>query len=95
MSLKGNLIAPDEDVATFSQHEIDERILGSKLVLVVEQMQIITVWLIKACLLLMYSRVTYVSQSRRYKSQAKRSEDLYCPNTRLSSVSLYMLQLAL
>lgn len=56
-----NLIAPGEDVASFSQHEIETRIYGSKLVLVVEQMQILTIWLVKTCLLLMYYRMTYVS----------------------------------
>lgn len=43
-----------------SQAEIDERIRGSKWVLVVEQMQIITIWTMKYCLLLMYNRLTYV-----------------------------------
>jgi hypothetical protein len=55
-----NLIAPVEDVSKFSQEEMDLRVYGSKLVLVVEQMQIVTVWLIKSCLLLMYNRMTYV-----------------------------------
>lgn len=53
-----NLIAPGEDTSRFSQDEIKQRVFGSKLVLVVEQMQIITVWLVKACLLLMYGRMT-------------------------------------
>ncbi|KAI0196986.1 hypothetical protein F4808DRAFT_297993 [Astrocystis sublimbata] len=39
--------------------EIERRIIGSKLVLVVEQTQILTIWLIKACLLFMYSRLTF------------------------------------
>lgn len=56
-----NLIAPHEDVSRFSAQEISQRIRGSKLVLVVEQMQCCTIWLVKACLLLMYKRMTYVS----------------------------------
>ena len=56
-----NLIAPGEDVNTFSQADRDERIYGSKLILVVEQMQCCTVWLVKACLLILYNRLTYVS----------------------------------
>lgn len=55
-----NLIAPGEDVSDFSQEDIDSRVFGSKLVLVVEQMQLVTVWLIKSCFLLMYNRMTYV-----------------------------------
>jgi hypothetical protein len=53
-----NLIAPGEDVSRFTEKEIQDRVFGSKLVLVVEQMQIITVWLVKACLLIMYHRMT-------------------------------------
>lgn len=53
-----NLIAPDEDVSQFSAQEIANRVKGSKMVLVVEQMQILTIWIVKACLLLMYRRMT-------------------------------------
>jgi hypothetical protein len=55
-----NLIPPGDDVSTYSQAERDTRIFGSKLVLVVEQMQLITVWLVKSCLLIMYNRMTLV-----------------------------------
>lgn len=53
-----NLLYPGEDISQFSSDEIDKRIFGSKMVLVVEQMQCITIWLVKACLLLMYHRLT-------------------------------------
>ncbi|KAF2118293.1 hypothetical protein BDV96DRAFT_381896 [Lophiotrema nucula] len=53
-----NLIAPTDDPSRFSAAEINHRVYGSKLVLVVEQMQILTVWLVKACLLLLYNRMT-------------------------------------
>ncbi|KAI1839469.1 hypothetical protein JX266_014320, partial [Neoarthrinium moseri] len=52
-----NLIDPN-DLAVFTSDSIAERTYGSKLVLVVEQMQIATVWLIKSCLLIMYGRLT-------------------------------------
>ncbi|KAK6063209.1 ubid family decarboxylase [Seiridium cupressi] len=52
-----NLIDPD-NAPQLTDADIAERIYGSKLVLVVEQMQIITVWLIKVCLLIMYARLT-------------------------------------
>lgn len=55
-----NLIPPGDDVSDYSAAEIRSRIYGSKLVLVVEQMQILTIWLIKACLLIMYNRMTMV-----------------------------------
>ncbi|KAH8732733.1 hypothetical protein GQ44DRAFT_765814 [Phaeosphaeriaceae sp. PMI808] len=60
-----NLLPPGVDVSKFSTEEIDGRIYGSKLVLVVEQMQILTIWLIKACLLIMYKRMTTVLPQHR------------------------------
>lgn len=53
-----NLIPEGQDVSKFSEQEISSRIYGSKLVLVAEQMQIVTIWLIKTCLLIMYNRMT-------------------------------------
>ncbi|KAK7421157.1 hypothetical protein QQZ08_010087 [Neonectria magnoliae] len=52
-----NLIDPDDDTE-LTPSNIRERIVGSKWVLVVEQMQIITIWTTKSCLLLMYNRLT-------------------------------------
>ncbi|KAI1123130.1 hypothetical protein F5Y10DRAFT_58407 [Nemania abortiva] len=53
-----NLIDPAHP-PTLTAEDIAERTYGSKLVLVVEQAQILTTWLVKACLLLMYSRLTF------------------------------------
>ncbi|KAJ8125916.1 hypothetical protein O1611_g7722 [Lasiodiplodia mahajangana] len=53
-----NLIDPAYP-PTLTAQDIAERTYGSKLVLVVEQAQILTTWLVKACLLLMYSRLTF------------------------------------
>ena len=55
---KSNLLGPDDIVSQFSAEDRAERIYGSKLVLVVEQMQCTTIWLIKACLLILYNRLT-------------------------------------
>ncbi|KAF5018435.1 hypothetical protein F66182_9583 [Fusarium sp. NRRL 66182] len=52
-----NLIDPNDDTV-LDKENIDERVYGSKWVLVVEQMQCITIWLMKYCLLLMYNRLT-------------------------------------
>lgn len=54
-----NLIDPEANVI-LTPDEITEREFGSKMVLVVEQMQILTIWAVKACLLLMYNRLTCV-----------------------------------
>lgn len=58
-----NLIDPSEHVVLDAQ-EIRTREYGSKWVLVVEQMQIVTIWTMKYCLLLMYNRLTYVALPR-------------------------------
>jgi hypothetical protein len=65
VNTSSNLIPPDEDVSQYSQAEINTRVLGSKLVLLVEQMQIATIWLVKACLLIMYFRMTAVLPQRK------------------------------
>jgi hypothetical protein len=53
-----NLIEPGDDVNTFTKADIDHRIYGSKLTVVVEQLQCLTVWLLKACILFLYLRLT-------------------------------------
>ncbi|KAF2666864.1 hypothetical protein BT63DRAFT_321328 [Microthyrium microscopicum] len=53
-----NLIAPGENVNTFSAAERASRIYGSKLTVVVEQLQCLTVWLVKSCLVILYYRLT-------------------------------------
>ncbi|KAF4465869.1 integral membrane PTH11 [Fusarium albosuccineum] len=52
-----NLINPKEKIVLDSD-DIKEREHGSKLVIVTEQMQMLTIWGVKGCLLLMYSRLT-------------------------------------
>lgn len=54
-----NLIDPN-DTTELTPENIKERAYGSKWVLVVEQMQIVTIWTIKFCLLIMYNRLTSV-----------------------------------
>ncbi|KAJ2984777.1 hypothetical protein NUW58_g5883 [Xylaria curta] len=51
-----NLIDP-ENPPILTPEEIADRTYGSKLVLVVEQSQCITIWLVKACLLFIFSKV--------------------------------------
>jgi hypothetical protein len=55
-----NLLPPHDDPSHYSQAEVQSRVFGSKLVLLVEQMQILTIWLLKACLLIMYNRMTHL-----------------------------------
>jgi hypothetical protein len=53
-----NLIRPGVDIDNLTRQDVKERVYGSKLTVVVEQMQCCTVWLLKACLLYLYYRVT-------------------------------------
>ncbi|KAF1917726.1 hypothetical protein BDU57DRAFT_514131 [Ampelomyces quisqualis] len=55
---QSNLFPPGFDVGTLSDHELSRRRYGSKLVVVVEQTQIAVIWACKACLLIMYHRLT-------------------------------------
>jgi hypothetical protein len=65
-----NLIDPN-DHTELTPDNIKERVFGSKMVLVAEQMQCITIWLVKACLLLMYHRLTSsLKQNRMVKAVA-------------------------
>lgn len=49
---------PGEEL-TLTPESITSRIRGSKFVLVVEQSMILTIWGCKACLLLMYNKLTF------------------------------------
>lgn len=53
-----NLLPPGYDIAHMTKQDIAERTLGSKLILVVENCQIVTIWGAKTCLLIMYLRLT-------------------------------------
>lgn len=56
--LNTNLMLPGEEL-TLTPESITSRIRGSKLVLVVEQSMILTIWGCKICLLLMYNKLTF------------------------------------
>jgi hypothetical protein len=53
-----NLFPPGYDLAALSPAERARRVYGSKLVLVIENDQIATIWLAKACLVILYLRLT-------------------------------------
>jgi len=57
-SLNTNLLPEGFDMSTLTSKDIKDREYGSKMVLVVEQTQCLTVWLTKACVLIMYLRLT-------------------------------------
>lgn len=53
-----NLMLP-QDIPLLTPSSIKSRILGSKMVLIVEQSMIMTIWGCKICLLLLYKRLTF------------------------------------
>ncbi|KAI9742911.1 MAG: hypothetical protein M1818_003640 [Claussenomyces sp. TS43310] len=53
-----NLMLPDE-IPDLTPESIKERIYGSKLVIVVEEFMIFTIWGCKICLLILYNRLTF------------------------------------
>ncbi|KAJ4322028.1 hypothetical protein N0V94_002607 [Neodidymelliopsis sp. IMI 364377] len=54
----GSNLFPPEQFKTFTQVEIDERIKGSKIVIASEQCMLNVIWALKACMLLMFARMT-------------------------------------
>lgn len=55
---QSNLLPPGFKISTLTPEEISHREYGSKIVIVVEQMQIAVIWSCKACLLILYHRLT-------------------------------------
>lgn len=53
-----NLESPDFDFDALTASQLANRIYGSKMMIVTEQMQIAVIWSCKACLLIMYYRLT-------------------------------------
>nr|OQO28591.1 hypothetical protein B0A51_05410 [Rachicladosporium sp. CCFEE 5018] len=53
-----NLLPPGYDTSHITAEDRRQRVYGSKLVLVVEESQCVTIWGAKACLLIMYLRLT-------------------------------------
>jgi hypothetical protein len=49
---------PDGMAETLTPEEVESAIYGSKMTLVLEQFTLFTTWQIKACLLMLYSRLT-------------------------------------
>ena len=59
---RSNLEPQDFDFSTFDGDQISQRVYGSKMMIVTEQMQISVVWSCKVCLLIMYYRLTRTAQ---------------------------------
>lgn len=49
-----------EEIATMTPKIHADRVAGSKWVFVSEHSMILTIWSLKACMLIIYARITYV-----------------------------------
>ncbi|KAL5606917.1 hypothetical protein BROUX41_003293 [Berkeleyomyces rouxiae] len=54
----GANLFPPQQLATFTPEQIEKRVLNSKIVVVSEQAMLNTIYVLKACLLVMYTRLT-------------------------------------
>ena len=79
-----NLIPPDE-VASLTPQDIEDRVYGSKCVLVVESMMMCVQWSGKACLLMLYFRLT---ENLRQRLVVKIAAG-YCAAAYIVMISLY------
>ncbi|KKA30940.1 hypothetical protein TD95_004333 [Thielaviopsis punctulata] len=61
----GSNLFPVEQLSTFTKADIRKRILNSKIVVVSEQAMLCTIYTLKACLLVMYMRLTTGLRTRR------------------------------
>jgi hypothetical protein len=59
-SSNSNLLPPGFDISTLTPQNIADREYGSKMVIIVEQMYICLIWACKACLLILYHRLTHM-----------------------------------
>ncbi|KAJ0276760.1 hypothetical protein COL940_008118 [Colletotrichum noveboracense] len=62
----GSNLFPIEDYATFSPQDIQARIANSKLVLISEQCMLNLIYVLKACVLILYTRLTLNLSTRRF-----------------------------
>ncbi|KAF2683099.1 hypothetical protein K458DRAFT_50605 [Lentithecium fluviatile CBS 122367] len=61
---QSNLLPPGFNINNLATKEVQDREYGSKIVIVVEQMQIAVIWACKACLLILYHRLTRMVASK-------------------------------
>ncbi|KAJ3952493.1 hypothetical protein N0V92_011059 [Colletotrichum tropicale] len=62
----GSNLFPIKDYATFSPQDIQARIANSKLVLISEQCMLNLIYVLKACVLILYTRLTLNLSTRRF-----------------------------
>lgn len=62
----GSNLYPPEQFETFTQEDIEERIKGSKIVVVSEQAMLNVIWTLKCCMLFMYARMTQGTKHLKY-----------------------------
>jgi len=69
-----NLMEPGT-LETLTPEDIQTRIYGSKIVILLEQSMLILIWGIKGCMILMYNRLTYVSLFHSEMKKRKKKKE--------------------
>ncbi|KAH8647156.1 hypothetical protein BX600DRAFT_369906, partial [Xylariales sp. PMI_506] len=62
----GSNLYPPEEFSTFTEEDIQERIYGSKIVLISEQAMLNVIYCIKVCMLILYTRLTLGLQQQKF-----------------------------
>jgi hypothetical protein len=86
---QSNLFPPGSNVAELSEYDLKQRVYGSKMVVVVEQTTIAVIWSCKACLLIMYYRITRLALQKE-----NRAIQLLCAYAALGFVVIEILYFA-
>ncbi len=74
VGINGSNYAPEEEIAAWTPAEKANAEWGSKMLLALEEFMLATVWLVKACLLLLYARLT----SGLAEAYAVKAVAVYC-----------------
>lgn len=74
VAILGSNYATDSEIAGWNTQQKADAVVGSKMLIVLEECMLATVWLVKACLLILYARLT----SGLTESYAVRAVSVYC-----------------
>lgn len=58
VAILGSNYATDSEIAGWNTQQKADAVVGSKMLIVLEECMLATVWLVKACLLILYARLT-------------------------------------
>lgn len=69
VAINGSNYIPEGAEKQFTPKQFEQAEWGSKMLLALEEFMLPTLWLVKACLLLLYSRMTWVSSEGAMRAE--------------------------